>query len=897
MSASLSLHGDLILPLSACRTEQAHLVGGKALGLGQLTIAGFDIPDGFVVTTHAYRRAVNTSGAQAQITTLLNGASGSAADQETLSQRLRELFVAEVIDDALRDAIRVAYEAMGSPPVAVRSSALAEDRADASFAGQQDTFLWIQGADEVVTHVLRCWASLFSTRVLTYRDRLGIEPDDVAMAVVVQKMVPARSAGVMMSLDPVTGDRDTIYVESSYGLGEAVVAGEVSPDGFWLAKHDLSVHRRTLGSKQIAYHFDADAGAVVRFDVPGDRQQLPSLNDAEVSRLAELARDIESAFGYPVDVEWAIDDTDGQIALLQARPETVWSNRDPASDHGAPVQVTPPRPEPAHELTVESWDPLHAPSAPDVHWSTSNVAEAMPGVLTPLSWTLWQRVLEKASLNAPYQMGAFSRQEAQPTTDVNKHWFRAFYGRPALQVRYLATIGDRLPGTSGEQAVESVLGRVPENWSSSPTMRRLPVIAWRLPRVFIKGPAEIKRTAAAVDKWYPLHLALVDSAETADEAVRLFQDAAEKFENVVRVQVLGALAAIIPVYSALERVIERRGAGDIGRLSGFGGAEVTGLVTDMWRASRGEISLQDTLARIGFHGPLEGEMSSRVWREDPTPLRDLIAAYALQDAAKDPRRKAVEHAAAAKASAAELLAATPTLQRPLVKALVKLAEKRVPLRGVAKRALLQALDGARAAARRLGELRFAAGEFVDPSDVFYLTERELSAMPTDVESLVARRRARRAHYETLSLPRSWKGMPTPQATEDADTTKPQASENVEGIGVSAGVVEGIARVLHSPDFSAVTAGDVLVTPTTDPSWSSVMLLSSALVVDIGGSLSHAAVVARELGVPCVVNTRTGTSVIRTGDRVRVDGRTGLVEILERASTPSNTTLAPEGHAS
>ncbi len=884
MSAPFSTRQDLILPLTSCNSDVAPLVGGKALGLGQLAVAGFDIPRGFVVTTHAYRQAVLSSAIQSEIASVLAEPQSSPADLEFVSQLLRELFVADIVDDELRHAIEAAYLELGSPPVAVRSSAVAEDRSDASFAGQQDTFLWIQGADSVVAHVVRCWASLFSTRVIGYRQRLGIPLEDVAMAVVVQTMIPARAAGVMMTLDPVSGDRETIYIESSYGLGEAVVAGEVTPDGFRFGKSELDIRERLIGSKQIAYRFDAEAGTVVRGEVAIADRELLSLKDAEATQLAELGRNIESAFGYPVDVEWAVDESTGRIGLLQARPETVWSNR-PRSSEGVGTAVSTPdnTPQPS-AINVESWDPLHAPSAPDLHWSSSNVAEAVPGVLTPLSWTLWQRVLELGSLNAPYRMGIFSKNEARYTSDVNRHSFRAFYGRAALQVGYMGIIGDRLPGTSSEEAVEGILGRVPEDWASHPTNRRLPVIAWRLPRVFFGVPGEIRQVAADVDDWYPRHLNRVSSASTDTELVRLFEDAAAKFEVAVGLQVLCPLAAIIPIYSSLERVIKQRGAGDIGKLSGFGGAEVTGLVTDVWRASRGELPVADVLARIGFHGPLEGEMSSRVWREDPTPLRDLIAAYAEQDDALDPRRKAVEHAKAARSSEAELLAVTPPLQRPLVRLLIRMAQKRVPLRGAAKRSLLQALDGARAAARRLGDVRYAAGIFADPTDIFYLTEREVSAMPADVQDLIARRRERREHYEKLAVPRSWQGMPVARDNNAIQRdSASQAVAQIEGIGVSAGIIEGAANVLHSPDFSLVKSGDILVTPTTDPSWSSVMLLSGALVVDIGGSLSHAAVVARELGVPCVVNTGDGTSVIRTGDRLRVDGRTGVVEILERAA--------------
>ena len=869
----------LILPLTACSKDNAHLVGGKALGLGELAAAGFDVPDGFAVTTHAYRRAIDLSGLSDRITELLENLPEGAVGQDDTSTHLRKLFVDSVIDDTLRQAIATNYEAMGCQPVAVRSSAVAEDRSDASFAGQQDTYLWVEGTESVIDRVLLCWASLFSTRVLGYRARLALSAEDIAMAVVVQRMVPARSAGVMMTLDPVNGDRGTIYLESSYGLGEAVVAGEVTPDGFWVSKNDLSIRRSSLGTKHIAHHFDKQAGKVVRADVPTERQKVLSLSNREVEQLARLGRDVEAAFGHTVDIEWAIDEKDDTIALLQARPETVWSSRPAPQDDGlATVTALSSR----SRVEVEPWDPLHSPTGDDLHWSTSNVAEAMPGVMTPLSWSLWQRVLEKASVNATFQMGVLSRKESTPTSDVTRHWFRSFYGRPALQVRYMSIIGDRMPGTSSEQAVESVLGRVPDDWLSEPTLRRLPVIAVRLPWIMATGPRRIRRTARAVDDWYPQHLRRVAAAKSMPDAVRLFEDAATKFDEAVGVQVLGALGVVIPVYSALERVIQARGKGDIAKLSGFGGAEVAGLVTDVWRASRGEITLEDAVERIGFHGPLEGEISSTVWREDPAPLQSLIEAYSLQEESVDPRRKEAEHRRAARASAAELLSATPPLQRPAVRALIHVAARRIPLRGVAKRSLLQALDGARAAARRVGELHTTAGRLQDPTDVFYLTELEISAMPADSELLIKRRRERRAFYETVSVPRSWQGVPTPEPLDQASSDDRTAGDAIEGIGVSAGIVEGVARVLHTPDFSQIQSGDILVTPTTDPSWSSVMLLSSALVVDIGGSLSHAAIVARELGVPCVVNTRNGTSAIRTGDRLRVNGTTGTVQILESA---------------
>ena len=449
-------------------------------------------------------------------------------------------------------------------------------------------------------------------------------------------------------------------------------------------------------------------------------------------------------------------------------------------------------------------------------------------------------------------------------------------------------IGDRLPGANGEELVAAVLGRVPDDWVSAPTLRRLPFIAFRFPRVFFGGPKRIRNTQSMVDDWYPQHLRQVARATSAAEAAKLFDTAAEMFDAAVAMQVLSGLGVVIPVHSILEKLISVRGKGDLGKLSGFGGAEVTGLVTDVWRTSRGEITLDDLIARIGFHGPLEGEVSSTVWREDPEPLRALVEEYARQDDSGDPRLKEGVHRAAARSSAAELLAVTPALQRPFVRLLLRSAAKRIPLRGVAKRSLLQALDGARAAARKFGEFGVADGLFDSTDDVFFLTRAEVKHVPSDVRSLVARRRERRQLYEGMMLPRSWRGAPTPQSARQPVDTAVTPQREIDGIGVSAGVVEGVARVLHAPDFHAVKAGEILVTPTTDPSWSSVMLLSAALVVDIGGSLSHAAIVARELGVPCVVNTRIGTATIHTGDLLRVDGSTGLVQILETSLSQSDS---------
>ncbi len=333
-----------ILPLEGCTADDRALVGGKALGLGSLLREGLQVPPGFAVTTDAYRESVVSSGLQAEVVRLLEGCT---TDEERIraSELIRAMFErAEVAHDVAIE-IALAYRALGNGrpvPVAVRSSATAEDLGEASFAGQQDTYLWIRGEDEVVAAVKRCWGSLFSPQVIAYRAHFGIPTEDLAMAVVVQRMVDAAAAGVMITLDPVTGDPSQITIEASYGLGLAVVGGEVTPDRYAVDKVTYEIRNRTINDKGFAYRFDPDRREVVTVDVPTDDRTLPALTDEEVVALARLGRAVERAHRGAQDIEWAIGpgrNGEREIFLLQTRPETVWSRRPraPIADPNEPI--------------------------------------------------------------------------------------------------------------------------------------------------------------------------------------------------------------------------------------------------------------------------------------------------------------------------------------------------------------------------------------------------------------------------------------------------------------------------------------------------------------------------------------------------------------------------------
>jgi pyruvate,water dikinase len=519
-------------------------------------------------------------------------------------------------------------------------------------------------------------------------------------------------------------------------------------------------------------------------------------------------------------------------------------------------------------MAGEPWDTLHDPGPPDSHWSTDNVGEAAPGVLTPLSWSMWGATGDRMSREIAYRMGVFSSADRGGFPRIT----RPFYGRIALRMEYVAAVGDRMPGATGQDAVASLFGRVPETMSFAPTRARYPVVACKLPYAMVTTPKAVRAIAAETDAWWRTEVRRLPEL-SLEQARAVLAHAVRRFDETLTIHSLGLLAVMQPLLVELTKLVERAGVGDIGELSGSGGAEMA-IISDIWRASRGEITVDAVVANHGFHGPLEGEVSSHVWREDPAPLLRMIDSYATLDESENPLRRTQLAQLRLPDLQQAVLAALPRTRRPAARLLLRLAASHLPLRGVGKRAFLQSLDVARGATRRLGE-------HLD-LDAFYLTAPELTgALPADAGALVARRRERGSEYQAMAVPGMWRGVPEPVP---AETPEEETAGTITGTGVSAGVVEGVVRVVTDPGFADVEDGEILVSPTTDPSWASIMFLSAGLVVDIGGALSHAALVARELGIPCVVNTRNGSRALRTGDRVRIDGKAGTVEILERAAT-------------
>jgi phosphoenolpyruvate synthase/pyruvate phosphate dikinase len=307
-------------------------VGGKGGSLGELERAGIDVPRGFVVRTEAFERFVEALELQAPVRSCVQGlAAGDLDATASVARELRARFDVAQLPPELESEIRDAYAALcaagGVPAVAVRSSATTEDAADASFAGLQDTYLWVLQADAVLQKIRSCWGSLYSLESLSYRRRQGLAESTVAMAVVVQTMVDARTAGVMFTRSPISGDRSVITIEGSWGLGSAVVGGEVTPDRWVVAKITGEIPVRDISDKAIC-HVPAAGGGVEVVPVESSLRREPCLSDQELQSLRAIGRRVERHYGRPQDIEWAVERHTSRILLLQSRPETVWSNKD-----------------------------------------------------------------------------------------------------------------------------------------------------------------------------------------------------------------------------------------------------------------------------------------------------------------------------------------------------------------------------------------------------------------------------------------------------------------------------------------------------------------------------------------------------------------------------------------
>jgi phosphohistidine swiveling domain-containing protein len=527
----------------------------------------------------------------------------------------------------------------------------------------------------------------------------------------------------------------------------------------------------------------------------------------------------------------------------------------------------------------ETSNPLHRLGSPRTAWSIANTAENFPGIATPLGWTFWADPLERGMCGGFANIGVLSEAQVIASTDVTQRFSSAIYGRFCANVDRMRAVADLMPGTSASETELQVFGSVRPDKRNEPSRRRYPVVAVKMPAAIIKLPKQLRAMRAETDAWWR-SATRPETLATLEQAGAALVQAGEQFERTMRIHITATMWASA-LYGQLTNLATASGNPGLetALVSGYGGMEETESITELWDVSRGKLTIEDFIARHGYHAPVEAELASLSWREDPGPALARAASYQRKDDAFSPERLAARQCASRIEAQRRVLDGLPAYRRAPARLLMTIAARYIPLREMGKASFLQTIDAGRAAARALGRHLHRDGVLAAPDDVYYLTVEELTGqLPAQPRESVSTRRALHAEYESFTIPDFWVGEPArlPLQPQDADVTE------VTGIAVSPGIVEGIARVMGGPDSGDLDDGEILVCRTTDPSWASLFLVAGGLVIDIGAQMSHGAIVAREMGIPCIINTRNGTTAIRTGDRIRVDGCCGTATILERS---------------
>jgi pyruvate,water dikinase len=834
------------------------VVGGKGASLARLARAGFRVPPGFHVTISAYLDFIGRGGLDQAVLAAMPAVDVSdAATFDAASARIGELFTGQPLPAPTAAAIASAYASLGDEvPVAVRSSATVEDLPGMSAAGQHDTYLNVRGEAAVLDAVKRCWASLWSARAIGYRARRGVEPGEVSIAVVVQQLVLAEAAGVMFTIDPLDGAHDRVVISANWGLGESVVAGDVTPDVAVVDRTSGTLVSYQVGSKEIMTVADGTAAPATA--TPSGLRSAAVLSPRQAGELARVGLAIEALYDEPMDIEWAL--AAGELSVVQARPIT-----GPAGPG-------------------EQWnDSL----AGDYLWSNGNLGEALPDVMTPATWSfvelLMTRMIFPPSLPGYRGYGRIGGR---------------FYANVSISISLEALVGispRRFAALFGP-----VLGKLPP--VKEIPRPRLP--RWKAIRLMVPATVAMIRRVNASQKRLPEFLAAApsrcdqlraDIEQTTDAASlpRLWQDRVRPLVEEA-CDMLSAVAAhgtaLLTNPGKLAKLV---GEADSALL--LSGHQTEGLplaslgpATGLARLARGEID-RDTFARqYGHRGSHEVELSIPRPAEAPAWIDDQLAA--LRDTARDADTLLADRDAA-RAAAWERLARQDPKKAAAARKLIARWTPVARDREAARSEVARSAWVARAWVRRAGQ---PTGH---GDDLFFLELPETVGLLRGDPAPLAKVPARRASYETYRAlppypalirgrfdPVRWAADPNRRSDhydERAQTTKPD--DTITGFPGAAGVVEGIARVLRTPEDAAQFGdGEILVTTVTNIGWTPIFPRAAAVVTDVGAPLSHAAIVARELGIPAVVGCGNATMLLHSGDRVRVDGSNGTVEVLHQA---------------
>jgi rifampicin phosphotransferase len=859
-----------VLDLQEVDETQVAVVGGKAAHLGGLSrIEGIRVPAGFCVTTDAFRRIMAEAPS---IDDRLDQLSRLNPDDReairTLSAEIRRTIEGIAIPGDLAAAITRALAQLGEQAAyAVRSSATAEDLPTASFAGQQDTYLNVVGPATILQHVSRCWASLFTERAVTYRQRNGIDHRTVHMAVVVQQMVFPQAAGILFTADPVTANRRVASVEAGFGLGEALVSGLVNADVYKV--RDGEVVAKAVGAKQLAIHASPAGGTQERAIDP-ERQEQPALTDAQVVRLVQLGRRIEAHFGRPQDIEWCLVDDDFQI--VQSRPITTLFPIPAARDRENHVYVSV-----GHQ-------------------------QMMTDPMKPLGLSVWQ-------LTA---MALMHEAGGRLFVDVTRR-----LASPASRAGLLDVVG------RGDPLIRAALETVLDRGDFIPT----------LPDGGPGGPP-VRGASAPIETDPAIVTELIERSQASIAALRrdirtktgpaLFDFLLEAFQEHKRVlsdplsmqAIMAGMEATWWLNDQLQEWLGEKNAADTLTLSALGnvtsemglalldvadvirphpevvaflqGVEDDGFLDELPKFAGGteaRHAIEAYLDRYGMRCVGEIDITRPRWRERPTTLVPVILDNVRNFEPGAAKRRFEQGRQEAQKKAQEVLEHLRALpdgehkanetKRMIDRVRTFIGYREYPKYGIVSRYFVY-----KQALLEEAERLVQANVLPEKEDVFYLTFQELHDVVRSNQvddKLIQQRKDAFGSYHALTPPRVLTSDGEVIAGAYRRDDVPTGA--LIGLPVSAGTIEGRARVILDMAQADLEPGDILVTAHTDPSWTPLFVAITGLVTEVGGLMTHGAVIAREYGLPAVVGVVDATRLIPDGQRIRVHGSDGYVEIL------------------
>lgn len=852
----------LTLPVEQ-RLSTTGLLGGKAANLNRLMAAGFSVPAGIVITTKAYQTFVKANHLQPAIQSF---ACGSVSDVAVERQFLNASMPA-----SLSDSILEAYHDLGSGLVAVRSSATAEDWQEASFAGQQESYLDVQGDSAVLEAVKKCWASLWLGRALAYRSRYHIQPQQVSMAVLLQPMISADCAGVLFTRDPLDLRQDAIVIEAVPGLGHSLVSGAVTPDRYLVNRHSHVIEQ-----------VHAQAGQ-------------PILSSDNVQQLAAAGTAAADLFGSDQDIEWAIDSD--QLYLLQSRAITT------KAGHTAPL--------PPCDIDVpgdDHWLPEEEISHEFDLWTRANFGEVLPNPITPLTLSSFQMIGEGAEVQITKGQKVQMVRRLYGRIYANEGGMRQVAADLGLPTSFIDTAwGSRrpdLPPKAGFRPLR-LLATLPRFIARSFKSRdQSPANAPKLPK---NDDQLYKQINEWTDNWPKQDLSTLSDLEIWQAIQTIWEPRrVQMYQRHVTVS-SGAFLSFAP----LEWMTRRWGSDPqmaqtlISGLSGVYSAQMgpalqriaqalceAGLqdfvkenaAQDAWNgiqtlpeAAPIREAVQQFLDKFGHRCPSEPEISLPRWADEPEQVIALAIGYISLDPAQHERLEPIPTQQAQQTFEKQI----DPLRRALFHRIVQIAKNQVRRRDNSRHFMAKLDLPRRRLFITLGHRLQDKGVLASSDDIFFLTHREIDRLFQDGEayqttqSLIDLTAERRKAYSF------WFSYPIPEAVDSAGMPLPNpplaAERGLQGVPASGGSATGPVRIIYQPGESArLQPGDILVTLATDPGWTPLFPIAAGLILEYGGQLSHGAIVAREYGVPAVVNAVGATSRLKEGMVVTVDGSSGRI---------------------